>query len=113
MRKLRWTKTKRVVAHVMIFFNLLKGKGNKIDITTEDIVRSRVVILKLLQERHHAREVGHLQIGQPVLVFRDGIPRVGGCLRRAALPQNEKHRVILPKKNYCKKSNRILSRKGS
>ena len=105
----RWTKMKKVVAYVLIFIDVLKKRRNERVITTEDMLRSESVILKLLQERHYPREKGRLQNSQPILhssnirrldpyVDKDGILRVGGRLRKSKLPQNEKHPAILPKK---------------
>lgn len=104
-----WYQLTRLIAIWQKFFLYLKQR--KIfspPITVEDLQHAERLIIKSVQSRSFASEIGSLQNLKPVKsvssVFRldpfldqDGLLRVGGRLRRSDLDEECKHPVILPK----------------
>ncbi|KAL7883055.1 hypothetical protein SRHO_G00007130 [Serrasalmus rhombeus] len=76
-------------------------------LTPVDLQRAEEAIIRFYQQEKFPKEISTLQEGKPVMcssdlhkldpVLQDGMLRVGGRLNRAAMPEEEKHPVILTK----------------
>ena len=106
----RWSRMKSIVAWCKLFVaKCRKESRNKCSLNTEDLVKGEVAILKMLQQRHFAKEVSMLDKGKELFITskilklspildEDGLLRVGGRLKKSLFNQAAKHPVILPKK---------------
>lgn len=106
-----WPKLLRVIAYVVKFFNACKGesaieKGRNISKAEVDAVKVRC--FKLIHASYFPSELKELTYQRGVkpkstivalspYLDDEGIIRVGGRLRNAALPETTKHPVILPR----------------
>ncbi|XP_022795598.1 uncharacterized protein LOC111334170 [Stylophora pistillata] len=110
-----WFRLKKVVAWLLRYrerlLNESKNKGLDRDIpnyiTLEEIERAEEEILRHVQRRAFPEEFNHPP--KPVRkssrlykldsIVMDGLLRVGGRLRKATLPAESKHQIILPKED--------------
>ncbi|XP_014882368.1 uncharacterized protein LOC106943577 [Poecilia latipinna] len=124
-----WTKLKRSVAWILKLKErmqtkklLTRHRGNKmyndqdnkmdVQLTTDDLLKAEEAIVSFVQRKHFGDEIAALSSGavkksshlyklDPVVT--DGVLRVGGRLSKAALPEETKHPVILPKESHVSK----------
>ncbi|XP_051803238.1 uncharacterized protein LOC127533647 [Acanthochromis polyacanthus] len=99
----KWHTALNVVARIQ---KLAKGTKMTEPVNVEDRRKASLVLVKLAQKGAFKEEVqmlshGNLprshQLFQLDPVVQDGILRVGGRLKKASLPLDEKHPVILPR----------------
>ncbi|XP_022808694.1 uncharacterized protein LOC111345671 [Stylophora pistillata] len=111
-----WFRLNKVAAWLLRYrerlLNASKNKGLNRDIPTyitlEEIKRAEKEILRHVQKRAFPNEFNHPE--KPVKrssrlykldsIVMDGLLRVGGRLRKASLPAESKHQIILPKKYH-------------
>jgi hypothetical protein len=102
-----WVRTKKVVAICLKFLSNLKNKTRGW-IAVEDLEKAELVLVTNLQKAHFSEEIVSIQSGKCVATssrlrkldpFLDanGILRVGGRIKQASLPFEERHPVVLPK----------------
>lgn len=98
-----WEKLVKTVIFILKFAKKLK-KGHKFSIENWQLAEK--VIFKAVQKKHFAIDIyavkknegsSHLKKLNPI--FEDELLRVGGRLNEADIPFEEKHPVILPKKD--------------
>lgn len=106
-------KATRVMAYVLRFKPKQRGH-----LTINEIKKALMVILKLVQRDHFQEEIKQLSQNKDMqgksnlralnpFLNDDGIIRVGGRLRNFLLPYNEKHQIVLPKKQSHHKFNNL------
>ncbi|XP_035863972.1 uncharacterized protein LOC118496432 [Sander lucioperca] len=99
----KWHTTLNVVARIQ---KLAKRAKTAEPISVEDRRKARLVLVKLAQKNAFKEEIQMLnhgklpqnhQLFQLDPVMQDGVLRVGGRLKKACLPHDLKHPVILPR----------------
>lgn len=85
----------------------MKAKMDCKALTADDLMRAEIVIIRYCQQERFSDEIIALKAGATVKkksdifrldpVLENGLLRVGGRLARAAMPEEEKHPVILSK----------------
>lgn len=115
-----WSHLKRAVAWMLRLKGLLldpsrKKKQNK-RLTVEELASAETIIICFCQKKSYGDEISHLRKGMNVKrtshihklnpILENKILRVGGRLSRAAMPEEIKHPVIVPKNSHI--SNLIL-----
>jgi len=97
----------RSMAYCYRFIDKYRKVARKGVLTVEELQRTELTILKLLQREVFPQELKHLQAGQPlkgsskiialnVYLDSEGLIRVGGRLRHARIQEEAKHPIILP-----------------
>ena len=101
---------KLIVFTVHTFTEKLRRREGKFGpATVEDLRLAEVLIVRMIQAKHFSSDVNSLKEGKCVarsskvvkldpFLDEEGVMRVGGRLKKAILPTQEKHPVILPKK---------------
>lgn len=102
---------KKVVAWLLRYLNASKNKELNREvpkyITLEEIEKAEREILKHVQRGAFPEEFNHLKKPleksslyklDPIII--DGLLHVGGRLRKASLPMESKHQIILPKEDH-------------
>ena len=105
-----WLRMKRVLARVLMFIGMCKGKGEEVDkpLAMLDLKESEEMIIKMIQRKHFHREIDALKLNGKIVkasqlsrlapYFDDaGMLRVGGRLQRSSTQFEIKHPIILPK----------------
>lgn len=123
-----WHRLKKSVAWMLRFMKILKTRAKDrhptqhVEIkevkalSRSEVKRAEISILKVVQKQHFLTEYKLLQNASdkeeqalvPLSsrlvkldpVFQDGLLKVGGRLRLAAIPEGMKHQVILPKESH-------------
>lgn len=104
-----WYQLKRAVAWWLRLQDRLRHKPRVVStrLTTEDLARAQLAIVKHVQERYFKKEISALVAGRPFsksssirpldpILDEDGVLRVGGRLRHSGLPNSSKHPYLIP-----------------
>ena len=106
-----WFALKKAVAWLLRVQHRLRGKRHESDsLTTSELQRAEVCILKHVQGTHYAKDIDRLYDSKPLthsssirrldpFVDSDGLLRVGGRLRRSSAHGVGVHPVIIPHKH--------------
>ncbi|XP_062567165.1 uncharacterized protein LOC134229426 [Saccostrea cucullata] len=96
--------------------NSSESRARMTHLSTQDLHKAEIAILKFIQRKSFAPEIDELKKGHHVKlcsnirkldpILDDGLIRVGGRLHRANMPLETKHPIILPKDHHV--SNLIL-----
>ncbi|XP_058810926.1 uncharacterized protein LOC131675800 [Topomyia yanbarensis] len=130
----RFSIIQRAMAYVVRFCDYIRSGRKKLtrgSLTTDEISRSFIVIVRLVQAEAFAAELKVLRIQKaeskvpfcslrPFIDPHDGVLRVGGRLRHADVPYDYKHQALLPEKHpltvtlirYLHQSNLHIGQRG-
>jgi hypothetical protein len=117
-----WYRLKRCIAYIILAFDVLHCRAKRVvarsmsnGVTTDDLQRAEIQILKHVQCREFCEETAALNLvrnkakqtgikrSSPLyplnpFISANGLLCVGGRLQRSSLSAYEKHQIILPKK---------------
>ena len=113
----KFSKLQRVFAYCLRFVNNVKTRDansrHRGSLLPNEIKSASHIILKLTQSEAFSAEISALSKGRNVdkkiSLFRlnpfldKGLIKVGGRLTRAAIPESQKHPIILPKEHHITK----------
>ncbi|KAF7662177.1 hypothetical protein LDENG_00240760, partial [Lucifuga dentata] len=113
----RWDSLKRAVAWILRLKNILKisskKENSKCNLSVKDLKEAEDSIIQHVQRQHFKEELGDLGNGNqikarsPIVtlnpVLENGLLRVGGRLRKPAMPAEQKNPMILPKNSHVSK----------
>ena len=102
-------KLQRIFGYVVRFIQIAKGNRQKGTLTTTELDKSAIIILRITQRERFKQELINLRANQGVdnrsffrqlnpFIDDSGLNRVGGRLRNADVPANQKHPIVLPSK---------------
>ncbi|XP_025833702.1 uncharacterized protein LOC112905446 [Agrilus planipennis] len=111
-----YLKLQRVIAYSLRFINNIKNKTNKLygNISTNELERASLTIIKHIQAITFPSEISNLQSNKPLdrkskllplapFLDNNGLLRVGGRLKHAELDFSIKHPAILPSNHHVTK----------
>ena len=104
-------KLQRIFGYVVRFIQSARGNRQKGTLTTTELDKSTIIILRITQRERFTLELINLRANQGVdnksslrqlnpFIDDDGLIRVGGRLRNADVPADQKHPIVLPSKHH-------------
>lgn len=116
---LSYRKLTRVVAYCLRWRNRSTAPGNCL-LTVEELDKAEKNIVRMVQRETFAQEIRDLENDPDVhrksklrgldpVLDNEGLIRVGGRLRNAAISEDQKHQLILPPRHYL--TNLIMNEK--
>lgn len=108
-----WSKLLRVLTYCFRFINNCLHPENKCSgfLTTEEIERTKTIIVKMIQRSEFEEDISLLLKSKPLktsskilclnpFLDKEGVLRVGGRLKNAKIPESQKYPILLPRKHF-------------
>lgn len=106
-----FNKLKRIIAYCLRFRDILSSQRHFNALNPEELKRAELIISRMVQAERFPRESCSLQQGKEVpansqlaalnpFLDEEGVIRVGGRLKHADIPYNQRHPIVLPARHH-------------
>ncbi|XP_071574572.1 uncharacterized protein, partial [Temnothorax nylanderi] len=106
-----YSKLQRVIAYCFRWRSSSQAGPRNCPVAVEELRNAEKIIARIVQREAFSQEVQDLENGQEVhrksklrpldpFLDKEGLIRIGGRLRHAAMSEDQKHQIILPAKHF-------------